>query len=65
MSISSVDMAASLAAKAKEVAAAMEVYERLPAHRGALAASCGLLIEDMADLIERLDQKREAEDGQS
>lgn len=61
MIITSADIAASIEAKAKEVAAAMNLYPRLPGARANLAASCGILIEDMRDLIEKLDQKLEAE----
>jgi hypothetical protein len=47
--MTSVDLAAALEAKAKEIAAALAVYQRMPVLRESLALAIDLLVNDLVD----------------
>ena len=61
MKVTSANIAASIEATAKELAAAMALYQRLPAKGDALAAAAEAHIEKLNELFGRLMLKRGGE----
>jgi hypothetical protein len=64
MDLNSSDIAKAIDSKAKEIAAAMRVYPRLPETRDQLVEATGLYIRDLNDLWAMFQRKRQAENGQ-
>jgi plasmid stability protein len=61
MTVTSADIAASLEAQAKEIAAAAAVYPRLPDDRDALAAGLGAMLDALNENFRIFTRKRAQE----
>ena len=59
---SSEKIAESIAARAREITACMELYPRLPGARDYLIAGGDALIREILELYSMLEEKREAEE---